>query len=86
MSCTKKICEFMKCFAILLNVRKVLVANLVLLVERSEERLNNVTNLIKKKKKKMLYTHTWTWARSLEFVFFKDGTWSFSLPASTRVE
>ena len=35
---TKKICEFMKCFAILLNVRKVLVANLVLLVERSEER------------------------------------------------
>ena len=53
MSCTKKICEFMKCFAILLNVRKGLVANIVLLVERSEERLNNVTNLIIKKENVM---------------------------------
>ena len=43
----------MKCFAILLNVRKGLVANLALLVERSEERLNNVTNLIIKKENVM---------------------------------
>ena len=52
-SCTKKICEFMKFYAILLNVRKGLVANLILLVERSEERLNNVTNLIIKKENVM---------------------------------
>ena len=43
----------MKFYAILLNVRKGLVANLILLVERSEERLNNVTNLIIKKENVM---------------------------------
>jgi hypothetical protein len=40
-SCTKKICEyceFIKCFAILIYVRKGLVANLVLFFERSEKR------------------------------------------------